>query len=299
MLDQALEVLYDVETRRQATFDMVGLMKDLPDLELRKIAEGTPVAELYGRLDKRASGEKTASGDECFLDRFKGSPLIDQAIALEQEELQAEMLDMQKRQERRAANQNEDSLYDAKDKIRIRKRLLELQLVKEQSGAAQPGAPGSPPGEPAQGAGAPGDVPAEGVQDSSQGLGGGVAKMAGARLEELRRAGDLAGRLMTKSALNLGALGQSLGGAAKGLGSAVAGWAAKNPLQAATTAGGALMGAQKGGLSGAVGGGLMGNMAGRGIGALGKNMGAGQSLGQAAGNVAMGGIQRGVGLLNG
>jgi hypothetical protein len=189
MFEEYLEVSYEKQTRKQATFEVVGLLEGLPDWEVEKIAEGVPVSELYGYLDHRAPGTpgvKTASSGELtklcggdndltFLEAFKGTPLFDQAIALEQEEIQAAMLDQQKKQERRAMNQGDDQLWDARDKIRLRKRLLELELAKQQNGGSPAVAPG--PGAEAQGSGAPGPVPAEGVQDSSSGLGGGVAKM--------------------------------------------------------------------------------------------------------------------------
>ena len=186
MIDQYLEVAYEKTSRQQATFELVGLLEGLPDWEVEKIASGVPVAELYGYLDHRAPGtpgmkvaaELKCSGDGgefTFLERFKGSPLFEQAIALEQEELQAEMLDQQKRQERRATMQGDDQLWAARDRIRLRKRLLELELAKQENGVGAAAPVG--PGAEAQGSGAPGPVPAEGVQDSSSGLGGGVAKM--------------------------------------------------------------------------------------------------------------------------
>ena len=361
MLDEFLSVAYKAETRKQAEFELVGLLKDIPTMELRKLASGVSVKELYGRFDKTAYGNPpSSSGDRVggFLDHFRGTALFDQAIALEQEELQAEMLDQQKREERTMQMRDDQSLWDAKDRIRIKKRLLELELAKQEAGE---------PSAPAQGAGAPGDVPAEGVQDNSQGLMGGVAKSAaGASMgmqprpkalampmkppppppaglqpkpkvasplagispeklafadalgRELARAdmekaahaavletcGGRAGAAMAKVALNVG----MLQGAAKGLGGAMLGWAKKNPLQAATTIGGAAMGAMNGAknggglggaVTGAVGGGAMGNMAGRGIQGFQANRAAGQSVGQALGNVGMNAIQKGVGALTG
>ena len=194
MIDQYLEVAYEKTSRQQATFELVGLLEGLSDWEVEKIASGVPLSELYGYLDHRApgaSGVKVASELKCsgdggeftFLERFKGSPLFEQAIALEQEELQAEMLDQQKRQERRATMQGDDQLWAARDRIRLRKRLLELELAKQENGGAAAAPVG--PGAEAQGSGAPGPVPAEGVQDSSGGLGGGVAKMGAKRPDKL------------------------------------------------------------------------------------------------------------------
>jgi hypothetical protein len=176
MLDEFLNTVYTHETRKKAEYYMVGLLKDIPTLELRKLASGTPIAELY---EKRAMMDECTSPDaqpKTFLDKFKDTPLFEEALALEQEMLQAEAADIEARMQRRG----EDQLYQVQDQIRLKKRLLELKLAKLQAGGGEePGAPpAAPPGEPAQGAGAPGPVPAEGVQDNSQGLGGGAAKMA-------------------------------------------------------------------------------------------------------------------------
>jgi hypothetical protein len=220
MFEEYLEVAYEKQTRKQATFEVVGLLEGLPDWEVEKIAEGMPVSELYGHLDHRAPGtpgvkvafsELKCGGDSdlTFLEAFKGTPLFDQAIALEQEEIQASMLDQQKRQERRAMSQGDDQLWDARDKIRLRKRLLELELAKSQNGSGT-GAP--VPGVPDQGSGAPGPVPAEGVQDSSGGLGGGVAKVGFAVTEKGHKFDAEKYRLMARHDSELAEHSQGYGG---------------------------------------------------------------------------------------
>ncbi len=186
MFEEFLESKYEKMGRQQAMFEVIGLLDGLPDWEVEKIASGMPISELYGHLDRKPL-TKTASDygpDGDFLDRFKGTPLFDQAVALEQEGLQAEMLDLQKKQESRAMRQSEDTVWDAKDRLRVRKRLLELELAKQQGGAPAAVPAAEPMGDTTQGAGAPGPVPAEGVQDSSGGLGGGVAKMGFAVTEK-------------------------------------------------------------------------------------------------------------------
>jgi hypothetical protein len=298
MLDEFLKVAYVAELRRQGTAEVEALLVKLPPDELRKLADGTPVATLWPHLEKNAfsdycEGGVTGSGPKTWLDQFKGTPLLDQALALEQEELQAEMTDMQKRQERRQQNKMDDSLYDMKDQIRMKKRLLELEKVKQEAGGA------ATVDTPAQGAGAPGPVPAEGVQDSSSGLGGGVAKSASvmdatpaekvafaeemgrqlarhnfekaAHAELLNIYGAHAGAVMAKLALNLGALG---GMAGKALSVAKA-----NPTLAGAAVGG-LGGAIAGGpghrLAGAAGGATVGagigHVAGGGGGAMGQKV---------------------------
>lgn len=287
MLDEFLQVAYQTQTRKQAQFELVGLMEGLPQVELRKLASGTPVAELYGHLDKTAYLEACSpdGAPKGFLEKFKGTPLFDQAVALEQQELQAEMTDMQKRQERRQQNATDDSLYDAKDRIRVQKRLLELELAKQELGAA--GAPPVPGAAPAQGAGAPGEVPAEGIE---AGAGGVVGKVAAAKFRfadsfgrelahadhakvahavRLEHIGVAAGAVLAKTA-NLGAIGTTLGGALKGLaananvGKALS-FAAKNPAAVGAglgAAGGAIAGGPDHRLSGALGGAALGGAAG-------------------------------------
>lgn len=230
MIDEFLKVAYAGALKQKEEAELEGLLRHLPAAELHKIANGTPVAELYGELDKTAMVEIDGSQSKSYLDRFKGTPLFEQAIALEQEELQADMQDMQQRQQRRAEGQNEGAIWDMKDKIRLRKRMLELDLAKQEAG-------GAPPGEPVQGAGAPGPVPSEGVQDNSQGLGGGVAKVGGVKealspgligkaVESTALKGGLSDPTRFSKALGLGArvaskgheLGGAVGNALKGQG---------------------------------------------------------------------------------
>jgi hypothetical protein len=214
MLDEFLEVAYVTETKKQATFELVGLLKELPDMELRKLAAGTPIAELYHHLDKTAAQCGPDGEPMSFLDRFKGTALFEQAIALEQQELQAEMTDMQKRQEQRAQRQGEDSIYDQKDRIRVQKRLLELELAKQEGAGgedpnAPPGAapppmepPGAGPAAPAALPGAPGEAKVAFIIGGTLGAIGGHKKAPAERKGEgaLRGAiggggGELAGAL--------------------------------------------------------------------------------------------------------
>ncbi len=313
MLNEFLKVAYEEQLRKEGTAEVTALLDKLPVQELRKLADGMTVSQLWPHLEKSAYMDNCApdGSPKSWLDQFKGTPFLDQAVALEQEELQAEMTDMQKRQERRQQNKLDDNLYDMKDQIRMKKRLLELEKVKQELGA------GAAPETPAQGAGAPGPVPAEGVQDDSQGLGGGVAKTAAAVLvgdspqeklafadtlgrelarqdfekashvELLRMYGEHAGVVMAKEAAGLGGMLS----AAAPLAQKALGFAAKNPALAGAAvgaAGGALAGGEGHRLSGALGGAAVGHAAG-GIG--GRVMG-GQSLGQAAkgyGGTLMGG----------
>jgi hypothetical protein len=168
MLDEFLAVAYAEEMQKQAQAEKNYLFSQLPVEDLQKIASGVPLKEAC------------MCGDgESFLDKFKGTPFLPQAVALEQEMLQTEMLEQQKRVEDRERRASEDNVWDARDRIRLKKKLLELELAKSQGGS---------PDAPAQGAGAPGDVPSEGVQEDSQGLGGMVAKTSSAGDDIVRSA---------------------------------------------------------------------------------------------------------------
>jgi len=292
MLEGFLKVAYEQQRRETWTGELSELLKQLPVEELRKIASGVTIKEAYG--------DCMPEERQTFLDKFKGSPLIEQAIALEQEEIQADMLSMQKREERRTEQQAEDSVYDMKDQIRLKRRLLELQLAKEQAGVgAAPGAqPAAPPGQTAQGAGALGDVPAEGVQDSSMGVVGGktasldkkkfaFAEQMGRTLAreeaaqfELQKIAAAAGAVMAKEALNLGSLAGLAGKVAPMAGKAL-GFAAKNPTltgAAVGAAGGALAGGPGNRLAGAAGGAALGAGVGHAAGGIGKGMAGGKGF---------------------
>lgn len=298
MMDAFLEVAYKTQQRKQAHYELVGLMEGLPVVELKKLASGVPVSELYGHLDKTAYLNECGpdGAPKTFLEKFQGTPLFDQALALEQQELQAEMTDIQKRQERRQQNAADDSVYEAKDRIRLQKRLLELELSKQQLGAPAPGA------TPAQGAGAPGEVPPEGVE---AGAGGVVGKMASAKVAEADAFGRELARadaakiaqaervrgLLAKTANPLAAMGSAvkgLAGAGGGVGKALS-FAAKNPGLVGAglgAAGGAVAGGPGHRLEGAMGGAALGGMAG----GVGGRMMAGQGLGAATANTARAGL---------
>jgi hypothetical protein len=296
MLDSFLKVAYETQRRETFTGELHDLLMQLPVDEISKLAKGVTIKEAYGDCmpEERCS----------FLDKFKGSPLIEQAIALEQEEIQADMLDMQRREESRARMQEENNVWDLKDKIRLKRRLLELQLAKEQSGAGAP--PAEALAQGAQGAGAPGDVPAEGVQDNAQGLGGKTASASTSTLKkekfafadalgrelartemkqlEFQKIAEKAGALMAKEALNLAGISGALSKLGPMAGKAL-GFAAKNPSLVGAgigAAGGALAGGPEHRLSGALGGAALGAGAGNAVGGIAKGMQGGQGLMQSA-----------------
>jgi hypothetical protein len=309
MLDSFLEVAYEVETKKSAEFELVGLLKGIPTMELRKLASGTPIAELYAKTAFLDDCHKSSSdgGPTTFLDKFKDTPLFEQALALEQESLQAEAADIAKRVE----ENSQPRPWEVMDQIRLKKRLLELELAKQTAGAQV-----APPDEVAQGAGAPGPVPEAAVQDSGNGLGGGVAKVGeaekraaalvqfsdsfaralarsdfekAARADALTKTGSAVGALMAKTALpNLGALSgmaSKVIGAAKPIASKALGMAASHPELAGAAvgaAGGALAGGPDHRLSGALGGAAVGAGAGHAAGGIAQGMKGGQGFTDAA-----------------
>lgn len=156
MLDSFLDVAYQHEAREQTERDAVALLKQLPAEDLLKIASGAKVAW----LEPCGPG-----GSGSFLDKFKGTPLFDEALALEQEELQAEMTNLERRKEQRSTQQLEQGIWDMQDQLRIKKRLLELRLAQQDAGMGAQAGGGAPsplmnaapiPEAGAQGAGAVG-----------------------------------------------------------------------------------------------------------------------------------------------
>ena len=132
MLDKFLSSTYRRETATKEKTAMVESLKKLPNELLAKLASGeTKLSYISEKM-----GDEQAS----WLDKFRGTPLAEQALALEQESISAEMENMQKQQQRRAESAAENSIYDIQDQIRLKKKLLELQLyqleVQGKNGAA-------------------------------------------------------------------------------------------------------------------------------------------------------------------
>src|SRR5260221_6654006 len=157
MLDAFLKVAYAHTARAEEERDAIALLEQLPERELAFLAGGGKTASL-------GCAPESSAASRSFLDQFRGTPLLAQAVALEQEELQADMADLERRKERRVEHQMEVGLWDMRDQIRVKKRLLEMQLAQEDAGMgpqaggdapAGPLAPPPPQGS-AQGAGTSG-----------------------------------------------------------------------------------------------------------------------------------------------
>lgn len=130
MLQAFLEVLYEKDKTAAARAELVEAFKRLPNEELRKIAEG----------EVKLSFIET---DSDWLEKYKGSPLFEQAIALEQEALQ---IDVQRKQKSMENEQVHNELRDAlepfdqqQSMLCLKKRMLDLELAKAQAGAPSGG----------------------------------------------------------------------------------------------------------------------------------------------------------------
>jgi hypothetical protein len=119
MLDRFLEVSYAHEQGRNLRNEMAEAMEALPVETLHKLASGQ---------------EKLAFGDEggCWLDQFAGTPLYEQAIQLEEQSIK---LKAQRQTQSREDRDARDQLYDAEDAIRLKKKMLELDMRKQEAGA--------------------------------------------------------------------------------------------------------------------------------------------------------------------
>jgi hypothetical protein len=119
MLDLFLEVACGHQKQAEAQAKTVALLNQLPDDVLHKIASGAILKESFG-------------GDGDWLEKFRGTPLLDQAIAIEKEELE---LQMQETERRRAEDELRHQFSDysetqnARDDLSIKRKLLELELV--------------------------------------------------------------------------------------------------------------------------------------------------------------------------
>lgn len=117
MLDLWLEHAYTKTKQAEDKQRFYTALEQLPTAELLAITRGeSPI-------------NKVAHGDACWLDQFQGSPLYDQALALEKQSLELDMSDAAESTERQAA-------YSHRDALRVQRRMLELALSEERHRAA-------------------------------------------------------------------------------------------------------------------------------------------------------------------
>lgn len=165
MLDAFLEVMVKNENSRLQEVKLANDLKRLPNETLYKIATGDAKLS-FGYSDE-------------WLEKYKGTSLFEQAMELEKADLEAEIA-----REQLHANQPDMSqFWKTQDQIRLQKKMLDLQLIEmnEKDGLQmQPGGMLPESITPtAQGAGALGDVAAEGAQQGEAG------KMAAANFKKM------------------------------------------------------------------------------------------------------------------
>lgn len=167
MLDRFLEVAYEAEKQASNRQQLVDELKRLPVDELKKIASGeSKIAYI--------------EDDPCWLDKFKDSPFYQDALALEEQGLELEIVRQQKEM---AERQNRDTTWEEQDALRVKKRMLELELRKAEAQAA--GAPPEPEMAPPAVSPPPEAAPAPAPAAEP------APKVAGAEVGMLGRAGEL------------------------------------------------------------------------------------------------------------
>ena len=152
MLHEALLVANRRANEEQEKIATQQLLDQLPIEVLKEIAQtGT------FKLAFMDPVPGSSSGTNSWVDQFKGTPFFQQAIALEQEDLQSQTAQQQSDM---AMRQKNDAQYAQQDQVRLKKKLLELQKARNEAqvldgGAGPPAAAGSPdpagtaPGTPA------------------------------------------------------------------------------------------------------------------------------------------------------
>jgi outer membrane biosynthesis protein TonB len=120
MLDSFLKVACTNEEKTAEQARLVEKMRQLPEEYLQKLASGE---------EKLAFGFDKCDGD--WLSRFKGTPLFEQAIELEKQDLQEQMAEQ--------ARWREDDLLRSqrnasRDELSVQRKMLELQLAEAEVG---------------------------------------------------------------------------------------------------------------------------------------------------------------------
>ena len=252
MLDAFLSTLVERDKCASAEDEMTERFKQLPLEEVTKIASGK--VKLSYHDDE----------GNCWLKKYEGTPLYDQAISLEEECIQIESDDIERRMQRRQEDDRTDS-WDTKDMLRLKKRQLDLELNKLRATGESP--PSGETGDDEEG------TEALSADDAPQ-----EAKVGSAQESKLKRAGDFGKKALrvAKAAQEIGvktaqpvSLSEEMeGGEAGGrlLGSvAGGGLGALAGAKRGSGVGGRLAGAGIGALGGAVGGNIVGGQVGRGI----------------------------------
>lgn len=125
MLDQFLSVVLAAETKQVEEIKLARVLEGLDEEDLRKLA----------------SGEAKLSFGACedWLEKYKGTPLFEQAVALERAELESEVA----RTKAMASAPSWDEMNKTQDGIRVQKKMLDLELLESQNGMTGAGSMGA------------------------------------------------------------------------------------------------------------------------------------------------------------
>lgn len=141
MLNEFLLAAYKDTQTKLATRQLVDKLKAFDLDDLVALANGDPTAKLA------YCDGPSCDGPQSWLDKYKGSPLFEKAVALEKALLEADAASDAKRTEERESDRVVD---DQRDALRMQKRMLDLDLALEQEGGAaaaaspEPAVPAAP-----------------------------------------------------------------------------------------------------------------------------------------------------------
>jgi hypothetical protein len=125
MLDSFLKVACGRAQKAEEQVQLVETMRKLPEELLLKIASGEEKLSYIG-----SCGDLGGGGS--WLDKFKGTPLLAQAIELEKQDLQEQMAEQSRYREEDQARSARNA---ARDQLSVERKLLELQLAEHGEGA--------------------------------------------------------------------------------------------------------------------------------------------------------------------
>jgi len=124
MLDTWLEVFSQKEKQAQDKKHVVDLMTLLPKDTLLKIAKGE---------------EKLGSNDGEWLEKYHGTPFLSRAVELARQELEIEKAEIAQRAEDKANREAKPDFWEARDSLRVEKKLLDLELAQAELGGEEAG----------------------------------------------------------------------------------------------------------------------------------------------------------------
>lgn len=135
MLDHFIELAYTADVEKRASVQTAAKLATFPTEVLRKLAAGE-LNDKLAFMDGPCSMKGDGSGPKSWLEGYRGTPLFDKALELERADLQLEQKDQARSQ---ASSQESQQTWQARDAIRLQKRMLDLDLVlAEEGGEAAP-----------------------------------------------------------------------------------------------------------------------------------------------------------------